>query len=345
MITVDSFPGSPPPGWDDTVCRLGGSVFHTAIWGEYQRTAIGTQPVYLLGRNSHGETRAAALALLSQSRRPVASRIFRDLALYAHPCARDGDAAAVTKLLEHTEEMARQLGCRQLRLDSMMSGDSPFLPSEHGYTETQRVEFTVDLTRAADDLWRGIRKDQRERIRRLDRDGVCVEVARTRDEFEALREARESTQAKVVQRGQEYDLPADPAFYDRLFEHLVRPGAGRLFVAKKQGTILAALFFTTFNGRACSMFSGSTDVGYKLGAQSRLFWAAVETFKAEGYHELNRGGVPASAEHESDPLHGIYLFKLRLGTTPQVCRCGVKILSPLRDRLYRLRQRLGGLGG
>jgi lipid II:glycine glycyltransferase (peptidoglycan interpeptide bridge formation enzyme) len=77
-----------------------------------------------------------------------------------------------------------------------------------------------------------------------------------------------------------------------------------------------------------------------MGVQALLFWSAVETFKADGFRELNRGGVPASAAEESDNLHGIYRFKSRLGTTSVLCRSGQKILRPVMHRISRLRNTL-----
>src|SRR5439155_10029345 len=193
-----------------------------------------------------------------------------------------------------------------------------------------------DLSHETEGLWRGIRKDQRERIRRLEREGVVVEMDATREGVKGLKAVREVTQSKRDQQGLGYELSKDEAFYERLYAHLVQRGVARLFVARYAGQVIAALFFATFNRRAYSVFSGSTDIGYRVGAQSGLFWTAVETFKAEEFRELNRGGVPVSAARETDPLHGIYLFKLRLGTTPSVCHSGEKVLSPVRERLVQL---------
>ena len=122
-------------------------------------------------------------------------------------------------------------------------------------------------------------------------------------------------------------------------------GCARLFVARMKGEVVAALFFAAFGGRAYSMFSGSLDSGYRVGAQSGLYWKAVETFTEEGFFELNRGGVPADAERSDHPLHGIYQFKLRLGTTPELCRSGRKVLSPAREQLSKLRDRIRAWGG
>jgi len=338
---IETCTGSAPTGWDDLVRRLGGTVFHSTLWAEYQRSTRGVEPIYVLARDASGRECAGTLALFRRSSRPLLSLVVRGLLLPSHPFTHEGDPATASDLVDHCERLARSRGCGSIRMDSFMSGQSPFLPTEHGYAETQRLEFCVDLSRDAASLWQGIRKDQREKIRRLGREGVIVDVGTTPEDLLALRSARETTHARRSERGQGYELSGDD-LYENLFTYLVKQGAARLFVARSRGEVIAALFFVTFNGRAYSVFSGSTEAGYKLGGQSGLFWTAVETFKAEGFTELNRGGVPASAAVESDPLHGIYLFKLRLGTVPQVCRSGEKILSPLRHRLARLRRRLRG---
>ena len=326
--------GSAPAGWDELVGRLGGSVFHTSIWADYQRKTSEVKPLFLLVRDRSGKERAGAFALFRRSRRPIASLIFRELSLPAHPF---GPGDAVANCVAACERVARDLGCSRMSIESFMSADSAFVPSEHGYTESRRVEFSLDLTRDLDSLWKGIGKDQRERIRRHGRQSVRIEEGVRQEDLQGLRLAREATQARRSRRGQGYELPVDEGFYAALYECLVKRGAARFFVARQGDEALAALFFATFGGRAYSVFSGSTERGYELGTQGGLFWTAVETFKAEGFHELNRGGVPVSAENEADPLHGIYLFKKRLGTTPRLCRSGSKVLSRVRDGLTRLR--------
>ncbi|MGH7277529.1 MAG: GNAT family N-acetyltransferase, partial [Candidatus Rokuibacteriota bacterium] len=227
--------------------------------------------------------------------------------------------------------------------DSFSSGTSPFVPAEHGYEERHRIEFCVDLTLDTAALWQAMRKDQREKVRRLGREGVTLDAGSRPDDLGGLQLTREATRVRRTGRGQRYERSPE-VLYEHLSEYLVKRGAGRLFVARLRGETIAAIFFVTFNGRACSIFSGSTEAGYRLGAQSGLFWTAVETFKAEGFIELNRGGVPASAAEEGDALQGIYLFKLRLGATPRLCRSGEKVVSPVRHYLRGLTRGLGRLG-
>ena len=334
--------GTPPSDWDDMVRSLGGTLFHSTIWSSYL-TRPGLEPWFFTEREG-GVATAAALGLFRESSRPLIGSLFRALSLTAHPCASDRSAARIASFLAQVEHEARRAGCAELHLDSWMSAESPFLPADHGYTVTDRLEFLVDLREPKAALWSAMKKDQRERIRHLEREGVTVSLGTERRDLDELREMQESTQERRSRQGLGYALEGDEEFYGRIFERLVRPGAGRLFLAKSGAQTVAGIFFHVWNGRAYSMLSGSTPDGYRLGAQTLLYWRAVERFQEEGLIQLNRGGVSANAATEGDPLHGLYRFKTRLGTKPVLCRSGRKELRPGVLRLQALLRRLAGIG-
>lgn len=338
IATVDCWSGTPPADWDENVRRLGGTVFQSSLWADYQRKSQNVEPVFLRARDGAGTTTGVALAAFSRSPWPLASLIFRTMRLTTHPLVADaGDAEEFMRLIEGR---ARAMGCSRLTLESFMSADSVFVPASRGYAESLRVEFHVDLTRPLDSLWTAIGKDQRDKIKRLARENVSIEEGGTRDDLQGLGVARVATQAKRAARGQGYNAETGNAYYADIFDNLMARGAGRLFVAREGGEVVAGLFFSTFNGRAYSVLSGATERGYRLGAQPGIYWAAVEALRGEGYTLLNRGGVPAAAENEGHPQHGIYAFKKRLGATPRLCRSGEIVLSPVRARLSDLRERL-----
>ncbi|MHB8762735.1 MAG: GNAT family N-acetyltransferase [Deferrisomatales bacterium] len=334
---VEVFSGSAPPGWDEIVGSLGGNIFHSSIWADYERERGAGEPVFFLARDGAGRPLGGALCLFRRSRRPLLSLLLRSLAVTAHPFGFKSDPEGLAAFVARCEGAARDLGCANLSLGSNMSGDSPFLPAEHGYAESLRFEFHADLRREREELWSDVAKDQRERVQALPRKGIVVEEGEGRGALGGLQMVRESTQEKRSRRGQGYELAADD-LYDTLYDRLLARGAARLFVARHEGEVVAAILFSAFNGQAYSVFSGSTDLGYKAGAQSGLFWKSVETFRGEGFWRLNRGGVPASAERESDPLHGIYRFKRRLGTVPVVCRSGEKVVNRWRSAAQRIRE-------
>jgi Acetyltransferase (GNAT) domain len=337
-LSFETFRETPPEAWDDDVAELGGTVFHSSHWAELQRRVQGTRPVFIYARGERGRPVGAALGLYRQSRHPMLGRLLRGFELPSYPVARDGDSTVAGHLIEESERIARHLGCARIRVNSNFSGSSNPLLMSRGYETADRVEFEVDLSLDSEALWKAVKKDQRDRIRKLTQAGVNYAWTAGTDAIDALGTVRETALDRRAVRNQGFSLPSDPDYYEKLYETLIAPGAARLLLASQRGAVIAAILYATFARKAYSVFSGSDEEGYKLGAQSGLFWYAVTTFKEEGFLVLNRGGVPAAAAEEHDPLHGIYRFKQRLGTTPVRCVSGERVLSPIRDRIARLRE-------
>jgi hypothetical protein len=330
--------GEAPPGWDSVIGRLGGTVFHSSHWAEFQRQLQSCQPVFIQAQDGSGDAVGIALALYRRSRHRVLGAFLRRLELPAYPVAAQEDSKIAGLLLSEAERIARELGCARLSVNSNFSSPADLPLVSLGYTTEDRLEFLVDLTRDTDALWQAIKKDQRDRIRRLERDAVAYECTTRLESMQELGAVRQTALERRLERDQGFSLPSDPEYYRLLHRTLVAPGAARLLLARQGGTVIAAILYATFAQKAYSIFSGSTEAGYKLSAQSGLFWYAVTTFKQEGLRVLNRGGVPAGAANEGDALHGIFRFKHRLGTTPARCVSGEKVLSPIKDGLTRLRE-------
>lgn len=330
--------GAAPQWWDAKLAELDGNLFHSTGWAKYQSRLRGGTPLFAYASDAEGSPVCMALLQRTGSSLPVLAQISGQAELFAHPIV--GESRNVEPFMDALESEAKAQGCVRLIVNSNMSADSAFVPQDHGYEVTRRLEFLADLKRDEDDLWSAIAKDQRARIRKLERDGVVLEESSDRNDLYGLRVARESAQQRRSERGQGYELNKSDAFYDRIHECLIQPGLAKLFVARGADDIVAAILFGAFNGRAYSIFSGSTQDGYKMGAQSGLYWTAVRYFRERGFHLLNRGGLPASSEQEGDALHGIYRFKKRLGTEPVRCSSGVKVLSPVKAGLNQFRKKL-----
>lgn len=119
-----------------------------------------------------------------------------------------------------------------------------------------------------DSLWTGIGKDQRDKIKRLAREHVSIEEGGTRDDLQGLGMARAATQAKRAARGQGYESNAGAGYYADIFDYLMARDAGRLFVAREGGEVVAGLFFSTFNSRAYSVLSSATENAATASARS-----------------------------------------------------------------------------
>jgi lipid II:glycine glycyltransferase (peptidoglycan interpeptide bridge formation enzyme) len=317
---------------------LGGTVFHSTAWAEYQREVQGGEPVFIQAHSESGAPLGAALGMYRRSRNPILGVFLRRMETASYPIAAGVDPGLTKMLLLETERAARKLGCARLTIGSNFSGDTDVALDSLGYATQERVEFVVDLTAAEDALWNAIKKDQRDRIRRLARDGVEYETTTLLEGMQELDAVRQTALERRLERDQGFSLPSDAHYYEQLHRTLVARGAARLLLARQGGAVVAAILYSTFCRKAYSIFSGSTEAGYDLSAQTGLFWHAVKTLKREGFHVLNRGGVPAAAARDGHELHGIYRFKHRLGTTAVQCVSGEKVLNAVKDGIVRLRE-------
>ena len=112
-----TYHGSPPDNWDGLLDRLGGSVFHSTFWAEYQRKIQNIKPIFILSRDEKGEECAAAVALFRQSRRKVVSWILRDISLTTHPCVRDQVGDTAIEFMQRCEGLARALRCSRITIE------------------------------------------------------------------------------------------------------------------------------------------------------------------------------------------------------------------------------------
>src|SRR5689334_14961295 len=90
-LKLEASVGIAPDAWDKTVCALGGAVYDSTVWAEYQQKVAGILPIFLISRYHAGIVSAGALALFRKSHRPIISLISRSLVLSTHPFTRDHD--------------------------------------------------------------------------------------------------------------------------------------------------------------------------------------------------------------------------------------------------------------
>lgn len=341
-LRVDSCFGVPPFGWDTKIEAIAGTIFHSTAWARFQHEVQGCEPVFIQAQDESGALIGASLGLFRKSQHPILGVFLRSMETASYPVAMGNDTDLVVRMIMETERVARKLGCGRLSLGSNFSAATGVSLEDIGFATQERLEFIVDLTAAEDALWNAIKKDQRDRIRRLSRDGVEYETTTLLAGMKELGAVRQTALERRLERDQGFSLPSNDSYYALLHRTLVEPGAATLFLARKQGAVVAAILYATFARKAYSIFSGSTEAGYKLSAQTGLFWHAVTSFKRNGFQVLDRGGVPAAAADDGHDLQGIYRFKHRLGTTPVRCVSGEKVLSPLKERIAALRKMVRG---
>lgn len=147
-----------------------------------------------------------------------------------------------------------------------------------------------------------------------------------------------------------------PAYYNdflRLF-CASEAGPGALFIAEHEGQPLAALVATALGDTGIYLYGASDNEKRELMPTYVLQFEAMRWARARGCAHYDLWGVPdedeatleAQFETRHDGLWGVYRFKRGFGgQLTRTCGAWVRVLSPVRWRLYRMAsKRRGGHG-
>jgi Acetyltransferase (GNAT) domain len=309
-----------PAAWDRAIESLGGSVFHTAVWAEYQCHGASAEPLFFEWKVP-GSAEPQALALGIRRRAPSAVGFLGRWVQFQSPPARLGGTADLVESVGQWARSEQRLAEVQLQsLDERMGWSHRTLPCA-----TTRYEFVLEASTDLDVL-QGMRPRARRYAKAAKKDGVevrpgePVDIPRFSELFEEMQ--RRLHRKKGVRIGGAARLPA--------LERLVRSDHARLYVAEYRGQTVAGWLFTTFAGAAYSYLGASTDEAVEMGAVRLALVEALQDLAASGFERLNLGGVSGGAADPGSPDHGLYEFKRGFGARPILCTNGRIVLRPWR---------------
>jgi CelD/BcsL family acetyltransferase involved in cellulose biosynthesis len=153
------------------------------------------------------------------------------------------------------------------------------------------------------ELFETFSKSQVQRnVARAEREGVRVRVAgRAADLLETFYRLH-----LITRRRQ--GVPIQPRrFFSLLWERMLAPGLGRLFVAEVEGEAAAAAVFLDWNGRSVYKFGASDPRSLRSRPNHALFWEAIRQACAGGIREMDFGRTDLENE-------GLRAFKAGWGT-------------------------------
>ncbi|TMC61361.1 MAG: GNAT family N-acetyltransferase, partial [Chloroflexi bacterium] len=239
-------------------------------------------------------------------------------------------------------------------------------PSRH------RLTLPLGAGAAEDDVFTGIAKSTRQRIRKAEQGGIAVvrhdahaaEPGAANDGF--VVPAGDSAVALdrfydlLVETGERRDFSFGPrtefvAWWVRALAagHLVyleaRDGAA-------SGELLAGLVLYRHGGRLSTVHSGDPARAREThpGALHLLRWRAIQLAMREGCLEMDLGGVDTPGARreprEGEPMHGLYQHKLSFGARwLELAGAHERVIRPSRYRVGRLlaraRRLVAAVGG
>jgi len=319
--------------WSDLVTRFDGNIFHSIELAEVER-CNGLRPLFFTFVEADAPI-GIALGLLSERRFPL-SLISKRIRLDTFPCIRNHDLDLLFETIREIRDYARRSGALSLEMNSY---DSP-IPvgnlEDLGFALKPRIEFVFDLTKTEKELWNSMKSSRRGYIRKAQSNEIALDSLRTVD---ALRKLSDLSGQSMARHGREgVSLKAVLSM-----KHLLDIGLAEIFVATHHGEVVSAIMVTEYNGKCYSIHSGNSAAGTKIGVPSLLRWHSVLELKRRGFIKYTIGGVPASAENDGDPQHGLYVFKREFGADARYCQSGsIQNMSTSRTKLAGALRRLRG---
>lgn len=176
-----------------------------------------------------------------------------------------------------------------------------------GGTQPRQV-MKLDLTLSEDELLESFAPKWRYNIRLAERKGVVVSDEVTREDLAEWYEV-----LKITARRDGFTVRAISYFYD-LWDLLIAPGLGRLFLARLEGDIIAGTMAFCLRPQCWYVYGASGNEHRSLMPNHALQWAMMKWAKAQGCSVYDFRGVAPEVDGEPQGhLAGLNRFKRGFG--------------------------------
>ena len=168
-----------------------------------------------------------------------------------------------------------------------------------------RNTMLINIQKTDEELLAAMRQKGRYNLRLAERKGVHVRRGSTQD-FSRLYQmyAETSVRDKFVIRGENY--------YHAVWERFFAAGMLTPLIAEVDGQAVAGLMLFIFGKQSWYLYGMSRDIYREWMPNYLLQWEAIKASRGAGCETYDLWGAPDEF-NESDPMWGVYRFKLGLG--------------------------------
>ncbi|MFO8060432.1 MAG: peptidoglycan bridge formation glycyltransferase FemA/FemB family protein [Bacillota bacterium] len=348
-------------GWEDydrfvDGCRWG-NVLQTSSWGRLKEHT-GWSPEMFAVRDAGGEMVAGAMVLA----RRVPGMNLPILYAPRGPVCDPGASEVVAALAASVTAYARKSGAILWKVDPSWSSDLPGgrTLTESGFRHVDtgddfegiQPRFVMQLPlegRTADEILADMHHKTRYNIRLSKRRGVEVRPGESVADVDAFYDI-----LKVTASRNEFGI-RDRSYFHHLWETVIEPGRGRLFLAHYRDRLLAGTVALIGSGSVWYLYGASSNEHREVMPNYGLQWAMIRWAMRRGCGLYDFRGVSGDLSPDN-PLYGLYRFKQGFGAELvelvgeydlvfrpilyRLWRTGQPLYRSLRDSLLDLRDGL-----
>ncbi len=288
-------------------------MFQTTFWADKVCGLLDCQPYFFVVRRDNRTIDQPALVLVGFDIRsdfinegvPIIARL-KDLAFkylrsrrrfqwFDQPALIDQAVAGESyrALLSEIERF-----CRKRNIHTVSSSELPivakaFVPPNWGTREW--ATLVVDLREGESALWDKLKKTARKAIRVAQQDGISVRRLKSADEFPTYFDFISQCAARIGKKVYFIDLELD-------WRCLHRDAVFEIFVAEKEGELLASLGVWGYNGIIAELGSFQSERSFKekLYGGDLIKWEVLRWGSQRGYRMFDLAGVNPNPETEKE---------------------------------------------
>ncbi|MGA3083384.1 MAG: peptidoglycan bridge formation glycyltransferase FemA/FemB family protein [Thermodesulfobacteriota bacterium] len=177
-----------------------------------------------------------------------------------------------------------------------------------GKFESHFETLTIDLQKPQEEIFKGLRKDSRWRVKQSKKIGVSVKPAQSREELESFYQL-----LTKMSRKKGMTIPSH-FFFLKLWERVLKEsGLGILLLSHYEGRLLSGVIITIHGQRAVYSWGASeTEHLEKVSKNHLVLWEAILWAKGQGCMLFDMGGY-AGTRGVNPELESIDVFKMSFG--------------------------------
>jgi hypothetical protein len=285
------------PGWDEIVLsNKGYSFFHTSAWAKVLQETYRYTPIYFtIFENGHLQALVPVMQVDSflTGKRGV-SLPFAD---YSDAIISNG--VAFNGLFDHIIQYGKNHGWESFEI---RGGQSVSLL---GLDSCTYSHHTLELGKAANEIFRSFRDNTRRNIKKAIKKGVTVEVLNTLDSV------KEFCRLNLLTR-KRHGLPPQPLFFfEKVYQHVMSRNLGIVVLASYENNIIAGAVFFNFGKKAVFKYGASNQNFHYLRPNNLVMWEAIKWYSENGYKHICFGRTEPGNE-------GLRKFKAGWGTKEKI---------------------------
>ena len=320
--------------WDELVTSVGGTIFHSNAWRQYNN-ADNVTPQFIMLTSDTGTLLGAALGFKSYSPKkifkPFTSRLWFD----AVPAIRSNDEDELLEFLQLLKRHALNSGIMEMSIGSFASSWGSNLFERLNFSIKQkRFEFIIHLDKSEDDLWMKLEGKRRRNIKKAKRLGVTIQDLPGKEGLHELSRLQNESNIRILKRGGP-DLTRKCQKMLKSSQTLLE-SSGRVVGAKVNKKTVGACLITCFNNMAYYMSAGFSQKGLETQAGTLMLWECIKYYRNKGIKIFNLGGCGADAVSSDSPEHGLFVFKKAFGAECLECANSQIILRPINYKAIKI---------